>query len=301
MLAAVAALALLAGGCGGKNKTSSKSAAAPQQRVKAALLNTQKINSGVVKLDATLSGGAMPGSMKITGGGKFDLKATGGPAFDLEVALDIAGQIQKIGFVVVDGKSFMKFGDRAFSMDEVKKGGTSATGDLGGIKPEQIRKMIESLNTYVTNFKQTGTQQVDGQTLTIYTAKVDVKQISATAQKEAGDKIPSVPGLGDLSSLTRMFRGTVVRVGIGEDDLPHSVGLETSIGASGTTGTGELAGTVKANILLTKINEPVTIKAPKNVVKGVDALGALGTMFGGMGSTMGGGATGTMGGSSGGR
>lgn len=287
MLAAVAALALLAGGCGGKDKDASTSSATPQQRVKTALLNTQKINSGVVKLDATLSGGAAPGSMKITGGGTFDLKAAGGPAFDLEVALDIAGQSQKIGFVVVDGKSFMKFGDRAFSMDEAKKDGTSATGKLGGIKPEQIRKMIESLNAYVTDFKQTGTLQVDGQTLTVYTAKLDVNKISSKAQKDSGGQIPSIPGLGDLSSLTRMFRGTVVRVGVGDDDLPHSVSLETSIGASGTTGSGSLAGTVKANILLTKVNEPVTIKAPKNVVKGADALGALGSMFGGMGGPSG--------------
>lgn len=297
-LAAIAVLALLAGGCGDKKVVSKTSSAAPQQRVTTALANIQKVKSGVVKLDATISGAGMPGAMKVTGGGEFDLNSPGGAAFDLEIDLNIAGQNQKMGFVAVDGKSYMKMGDRAFAMGDTKKkkGSTSSTGSLGSIKPDEIRKLIDSLDEYLSDFKETGTVESDGQTLTVYTARVDTKKLSSKVQKETGSKIPEVPGLGDLGSLTSMFGDIAVRIGVGDDELPHSLGFETKFGATGSE--PGMSGTMKASLELSKVNEPVTIKVPKNVVEGAGGLEALGSLFGGMGSAMGGGATGTMGGSS---
>ncbi len=282
----VAALALLASGCGDNKKSAAKHAANPQEAVKTSLVNASKVKSGEMKYEATFSGGGMPGSMKISGDGVFDMEAKGGAAMHLTMAFDIAGQKQEMGFTMVDGKSYMEVGGQAMSMGDA----SGSTASTGKIDKKQIDEMFKALEGMIGEVKPAGTATVNGETVTVYSTTVDVTKAADEVEKQAKGNLPSsVPGFGDLKSLAKMFSDTKVRVGVDSDDLPRLVEFETSFnmgamgGATGASGSG--SGGFKVRAELTKANTPVTIEKPKNVVEGKGALDALGGMFGGMGAT----------------
>lgn len=282
----VAALALLATGCGDKKTSAAKHADNPQEAVKTSLLNASKVKSGEMKYSATFSGGGMPGSMQITGDGAFDMKAKGGAAMHFTMAFDIAGQKQEMGFTMVDGKSYMEFGGQATSLGD----SSGATASTGKIDQKQIDEMFKALEGMIGEVKPAGTQTVNGETVTVYSTTVDVTKAADEVEKQAKGQIPgSIPGFGDIKSLAKMFKDTKVRVGIDSDGLPRLVEFETSFnmgamgGATGASDSGSGGFKVKAE--LTKVNTPVTIKKPANVVAGKGALDALGGMFGGLGAT----------------
>ncbi|MBK5230406.1 MAG: hypothetical protein JJE27_04450 [Thermoleophilia bacterium] len=277
LLALVAALGLVAAGCGGKKAATSGQS--PEQRVKTAIANVTKINSGVVKIDATVSIGGMPGSFKVSGDGAFDTKAKGGPAFKLNMSINLGGQPQELGFTTVDGQGYMQFGKTAFAIGKAGGGSSQST---GAINPKQLKQLIGSLDGYFSDVKQDGTLQADGRTLTVYSAKVDLVRAATDAQRKIGT-LPAVPGLGNVQALAGSFGDTTVRIGIGDDELPRSIAIESSYGSTGNGATS--SGSLKLSALVTKVNEPVKIKKPAHVTEGQSALGGLGSMLGGLGAS----------------
>lgn len=282
------ALGLLVSGCGDKkNSTGTSSGKSPQQAVKASLVNAAKIETGELKFDATFSGGGMPGEMKFTGDGSFDTKAKGGAAIKLAMAFEIAGQKQQMGFTAIDGKSYLEMGGQAYSLGNQKSGSTAASGK---IDDKQIKEMINSLEDLIGETKADGTTTLNGETISVYSAKVDVSKAADEAKKQAGDKLPTtVPGLGDISTLAKMFGDTTVRVGVDGDEMPRTIEIESTFNMGGSTGstgsTGSGSGGFKVKAELVKVNEPVTIEKPANVIEGKNALDALGGLFGGLGAT----------------
>ncbi|MBI5310960.1 MAG: hypothetical protein HZB14_08075 [Actinobacteria bacterium] len=298
LIALLAAFGLIVAGCGDSNKSSSSSSGlSPEQRVKTALQNASKINSGSVTIDASISGAGMPGKMKLTGGGKFDTKAKGGPAVDMQVKFDMGfgGEPQEIGLVSVGGKSYLKFGGKFYAADEMMQGITGATGSTQktAIDAKDFQKLMDSLDGYVSDAKASGTQKVGDETLDVYSATIDVKKVMAEAQKQAGSALDSLSALGGTGDLTDSVGETTVEIGIDGNDLPRSFKIKSSMegGATGSTSGG---GTVEASLVLTEVNQPVTIEAPEKVEEGASLLEAFGSMLGGMGAS-GMGATGMMG------
>ncbi|MFY9468732.1 MAG: hypothetical protein WAP37_01255 [Solirubrobacterales bacterium] len=279
LFAALAIFALVATGCGSdaeKNSSATKPAASvdPATRMKAALANSAKLKSGEVKIDAALSGGGFPGSLKITGAGVFDMEAKPKPAVDVNFSIDFGSQKLQLGFATVGGKGYVEFGDRAFELN--KKQSRAASGM--SIDPRQIQDLVNSLDVYVSDVKKAGTLEAGGETLDVYTAKLDVKRLVNDLAKKSGNKLLSVPGLGNTKDLASSVGETTVRIGIDANDLPRSLGIDATFGG-GATG-GGAAGGIKATLILTKVNEPVTIKKPANVTKGQDATQALGGLLG---------------------
>lgn len=288
LISLVAACGLLATGCGDSKKTKSKGGTpagqTPADAVKSSIKKLADIKSGRFKFEATLSGTGMPGAMKFAGDGAFDTKAKGGPAVELNASFNMGSQAQKIGFVALEGKAYMIFGDQAFSMDDTLKGATGATGGAdnpGQISEKDIQEMIDLLDGLIGEVQEAGTADVGGATVTVYTAKLDVKKAAAEAEKKAGESLSGIPGLSDLNSLTSMFGDTTVRIGVDGDQMPRLVEIETSMATPTATTGGTEGGAIKFRLELIDPNEPVTIKKPENVTDSEGALDMLGGMFGG--------------------
>lgn len=285
LLTLLAVFGLLVAGCGDDNQTSSSNVP-PEQRVKTALQNASKINSGSVTLDAAISGGGLPGKMKLSGGGDFDTKAEGGPAIAIDVKFDMGfGEPQEIGLVSVDGKSYLKFGGKYYAADSMVPGATGASGSTStAIDSKQLQELIDSLDGYVSDVKAAGTKKVGDDTLDLYTATIDVKKAVAEAKKQAGSALEGLAALGGAGDLTEGVGETTVEIGVDSNDLPRSFKLNTSVEAGSTGGTSS-GGGIEASLVLTEVNQPVTIEKPDEVEEGSSLLEAFGSMFGGLGAS----------------
>lgn len=288
LLSLLAVCGLLVAGCGDDTKTSSSNVP-PDQRVKTALNNASKINSGSVTIDAALAGGGLPGKMKLTGGGDFDTKAEGGPAVDITVKFDMGfgGEPQEIGLVSVGGKSYLMFGGKYYEGDSMMKdfaGASDTTGSTSStaIDSKQLQELIKSLDGFVGEVTAAGTKKIGDETLDLYNVEVDVKKAVAEAKDQAGSALEGLAALGGGGDLTEGIGETTVEIGIDSNDLPRSFKLKTSVdsGAGGSTSEG---GSVEASMVLTEVNNPVTIEQPAKVEEGSSLLEAFGSMFGGLG------------------
>lgn len=289
LLALVAAIALVATGCGGDKKSSSSNVP-PSQRVKTALQNVEKIDSGSMTMSGSLSGAGMPGKMSVSGDGKFDTKAEGGPAVEMKMKLDLGfgGQPQEVGLISVDGKSYIEFGGKFYSADSMMKGITGATGDSKpksstAIDSKQLKEMINSLSGMVGEVTASGTKQVGGEKVDVYTATIDVSKAVDEAKKQAGSALDGLSALGGVGDLGKIFGDTKILIGIDSNDLPRSIEIKSTVDpkAAGASGSG---GTIEGSLILTEVNQPVTITKPAKVESGSGLLEALGAMFGGMGT-----------------
>lgn len=260
-LVACAALALVAAGCG--DKAAEKS---PSETVTAALQKTAAIKSGTADIEGSLATGSLPGSISVTGESKFDTAAEGGGAMEIALALSIAGQEQKFGFVTVDGKNYLTVGDKALE----QKGSSSQQ-----VEPGQISSFIDGLGKYVSDVKSAG--EVNG--LQSYTATVDVKKMIAENKGSSGatgdlSKL-SIPGIGSGSELSDSVSTADITVGVNSDGYAQELRIDMPLTIGGNTGG------VRANIKLADINGAVTIEKPENVVSSSADLGALGSFLGG--------------------
>lgn len=259
LAAAVALVAVFAAGCGSKTSSSSSSQS-PEAAFKAAMEKTSTITSGKSTLKGSMSVGSLPGSISISGGGPFDTKAEGGPALDLTLSVNIAGNDQKFGFVTVDGKSYMVFGDKAVE----QKNSGSATAD-----PGQIADFIKGLGENAADVQKTAENT--------YSATIDVKKILADAKKQSDSKLSDVqiPGLGNTDQLEKTLGDTKVTIKVDSEGYAQNMDINMSIKSDGSTGG------LRMTIDLSEINQPQEISAPKNVVSGASELGGIGSALGG--------------------
>jgi hypothetical protein len=263
-------VALIASGCGDKK---SSSTVPPQERVESALKNAANIKSGKSTLNATIAAGSLPGSFKVTGGGPFDTEAEGGAAFDISLKVNIAGFDQTIGLIAVDGKNYIEIGDKAFLSDKNSK-------SSGAIEPKTIQNLINSLNKYVSNVKQSASKEINGETVDVYSMTIDLGALAKDSVAKNDGAGASIPGLGNVSDLATSLGKADATVAINSDDMPVEIGIDADVG--GATDSGNSGG-LKGTLVLSDINEPVTIDKPKNVVTDSSALQALGGMLGGLG------------------
>lgn len=290
LLALAAATALIATGCGGDKTSSSSSNVPPDQRVNTALKNAQKINSGTVTFDGSMSGAGLPGKIKLSGGGDFDSKAKGGPAMDLKIKLDLGfgGEPQEMGLVTADGKSYIMFADKYYSADSMVPGATGSTGSTSStaIDSKQLTELIDSLDGLVSDVSASGTKKVGDEDVDLYTATIDVSKAVDEAKKQAGSALEGLSALGGAGDLGKAFGDTKIIIGVDSNDLPRSLEIKTSVdpGAAGATAAGG-SGSIEASMVLTEVNQPVTVEKPDKVESGNGLLEAFGSMFGGLGAT----------------
>lgn len=263
LIACVAALALavVLSGCGGSDEGVS-----PDTAVSDALKKAATITSGEAELNATINTGGFPPSFDITGGGPFDTEAKGGAAYDLDLVIQVAGTEQQIGFAAVDGKRYLKVGNKAAETRD------SASGSLD---PSSVKGFIDSLDKYVSNAQQGEDKTTDGETLKVYNFDIDVQKLFADA-KAAGDDISklSIPALGSVDELADSIDGATGTLAVASDGFPHELSVDVPI----KNGTSEA--NVRGAIVLKNINEPVTIEKPENIVDESE-LGGIAQMLGG--------------------
>lgn len=263
LIACVAALALavVLSGCGGSDEGVS-----PDTAVSDALKKAATITSGEAELNATINTGGFPPSFDITGGGPFDTEAKGGAAYDLDLVIQVAGTEQQIGFAAIDGKRYLKVGNKAAETRD------SASGSLD---PSSVKGFIDSLDKYVSNAQQGEDKTVDGETLKVYNFDIDVQKLFADA-KAAGDDISklSIPALGSVDELADSIDGATGTLAVASDGFPHELSVDVPI----KNGTSEA--NVRGAIVLKNINEPVTIEKPENIVDESE-LGGIAQMLGG--------------------
>ena len=136
----------------------------------------------------------------------------------------------------------------------------------------------------VSDVKAAGTETVGGEQLDIYTATIDVAKVLDEAKKQAGSAIEGLSALGGTGDLDKSVGETTIEIGIDGNDLPRSFKLKTSMdGATGST--SSTGGSLEASLVLTEVNQPVTIEKPAKVEEGGGLLEALGSMFGGLGAS----------------
>lgn len=251
VLSALMLAAVVAAGCGDSKSSSEQT---PQQAMQSALKKTSTITSAKTDIKGSISMGSMPGSISLTGTGAFDTKAAKGGALELEFAIELAGTKQSFGIVSVDGKSYMVVGGKALE----QKGDDSF--DTG-----EVQEFIEELGDYLTNVKSLGGGK--------YSADVDVKKlISDNEDGKLSDL--SIPGIGSGAKLQDALGNATVTVTVDSEGYAQTMDFNLSLTqAAGQSGS---QGGLRATISLENINEPVTIEAPKNVVKDSSELGVIG-------------------------
>ncbi|MFT4048757.1 MAG: hypothetical protein QM648_02860 [Solirubrobacterales bacterium] len=253
----VALAALVVAGCGSKSSSSSES---PDAALKAALDKTAGIKSGKADVSGAVSLGSVPGSIDISGTGVFDTEASGGGAMNITIGINVAGSQQEIGFVSVDGQSYLVSGDKG-----VKQG----KNDSGATSPDQIASFIKALGENATNVKKTGANT--------YTATIDVKKMFQESDKASGGKLSDlkIPGLGSSTDLAKSLGSTDITVTV------DSEGYASKLDLNMTLKTGNTTGGLRLNIALSEINQPQTIEKPKNIVSSTAELGGLGSALSG--------------------
>lgn len=261
VLALIAITALLLAGCG-----DSGSDEPPETQVKNALAKAAQIKSGVAKIEASISTGGFPGTIKLDGGGPFDTEAEGGAAFQLEFTVGVAGTEQQLGLTSVDGKNYVSAGDVA-----VQQKGDAAT----TFEPGQISSFIDSIGDYLSNVTEGSEAEADGEKLTTFNAELDIKKMFEDAKADGSDVAEfSIPGLGTADELAKQLSTADLTIGIAEDGMPRLLTIDMPL----QTGQGE--GGVRGTLILTKIDQAVTIEKPANVVDDPSALGAIGQILG---------------------
>jgi hypothetical protein len=260
-LALIALAALFAVGCG-----DSGSDEPADVQVKNALAKAAEIKSGVAEIEASINTGGFPGNIKLDGGGPFDTQASGGAAYSLDFPVGVAGTEQQLGLVSVDGKNYIVAGDVA-----VEQKGDAAT----TFEPGQISEFIASLGDHLSDVTEGSEAEADGQTLTSFNAKLDIKKMIEDAQADGSEVSKlSIPGLGSAEELAGQVSTADLTIGIADDGLPRLLTIDVPITSDG------MEGGVRGTLILTKIDEPVTVEKPANITDDPAALGVIGQFLG---------------------
>lgn len=260
LIASLALLAaLLLAGCGSDEED-------PQKVVESALEKAADITSGQAEVKASILTGALPPSFDIVGGGPFDTEAEGGVSYDLDLTVQVAGTEQELGFAAVDGKSYLKVGNKAA---ETKNN----TG--GGLDPGSIETFIDSLSDYVTEASFSEERNLGKEQLKVYDVVYDTAKLLEDLSNDNPELTQlSIPGLGSVDQLSEGIKNSTGSLGVGTDGFPHLITLNVPIERTSTQ-----AG-VRLSLTLTEINQPVTIEAPENIVERSE-LGGIADFLGG--------------------
>jgi hypothetical protein len=302
-VALVSALALAACGGGGNNED-------PQQVLTDTFSNPSSIKSGNFDLDVKVetSGGDNPGSLEVKLGGRFQNRGPGQfPAFDFDVSYhgDSGSQSQSgsggltatadRAFVNIQGTDYVvpqQLYDE-FTATYAQLQGQSGSSQGTGL----LQRLGINLVRWLTDLKNEGTEEVEGQNTIHITGKANVPQIVDDLKRIAKNAAGSVGNI-DLSQLDQLkdtIQSGDVDVNSGESDkllrrLELSFDLKPPPGTPGAPDSL----TLDLELNLADVNKPQNIQAPANAqpltasalrALGIDPSQLGGALRGGLGTS----------------
>ncbi len=269
-LALVSALLIAACGGGGNNED-------PKQVLTETFSNPTPVQSGTFDLDLKLetSGGSNPGTLEVKLGGKFQNRGQGQfPAFDVDVSLrgeSGSHTITGSGGLTSTGQSaFITFQGTNYAVpqqlyDEFVTSYVQLQGRNRGTSSGLLQRLGISLASWLTNLKNEGTDDVEGQKTIHVSGQADVPQIVTDLKKiaqSAGSAVGNV-NVSQLDQLTSVIKSGNIDVYSGETDK-HLRRLQISFDLKPPAGTPGAPTSLSFNLQLNvaNVNKPQTITAP---------------------------------------
>lgn len=301
---ALASAQLLAacGGSGGNTED-------PQRVLSETFSNPTPIKSGNFDLDFKVetNGGQSPGNFEVKLGGKFQSQAAASqfPQFDFDVSLRAESGSQTLsgsgGLTSTGSKGFVNIQGTEYSVpQQLYDRFTSTYSQLqsqGGTNPQAglLQRLNIDLAKWLTDLKNEGTEDVEGQQTIHVSGKANVPQIVADLKriaKDAGQSVGNVD-VSQLDQLNNTIQSGEVDVNTGETDkLLRRVGLEFTLKPPpGTPGAPDSLD-VHLQLNLADVNKPQTFQAPANAQPlnesalrrlGIDPSALGGSLRGGLG------------------
>jgi hypothetical protein len=303
-LALVSALLLAACGGGGDNNED------PQRVLTETFSNPTPITSGNFDLDFKVeaNGGDSPGTLEVKLGGQFQSQAANQfPQFDFDVSLRAESGSQTFsgsgGLTATGDRAFLNIQGTEYAVpQQVYDQFTSTYSRLqsrNGSNPQSglLQRLNIDLAQWLTDLKNEGTEDVEGQKTIHISGRANVPQIVGdlkTIAKDAGNSVGNVD-LSQLDQLNGTIKSGDVDVNTGETDkLLRRVGLSLDLKPpAGTPGAPDSL-EVHLQLNLADVNKPQTIQAPANAKPldatalqqlGIDPSAIGGALGGGLGSS----------------
>jgi hypothetical protein len=301
-LAVATALLLTACGGGGNNED-------PQRVLTETFSNPTSIRSGNFDLDLKIetNGGENPGRVEVKLGGRFQSRAAGQfPEFDFDLSYHADSGSQSVsgsgGLTATGDRAFVNIQGTEYAVpqqlyDEFTSTYAQLQGQTGsGQGTGLLRRLGINPVGWLTDLKNEGTEDVEGQETIHISGKANVPQIVddlKTIAKNAAGSVGSI----DPSQLDRL-KDTItsgdVDINSGESDkLLRRLGLSFELQPpQGTPGAPDSL-SIDFELNLADVNKPQTIRAPANaqpltarVLRGLGINPALlgGALRGGLGT-----------------
>ena len=268
--------ALLLGACGGGGGNDED----PQRVLTETFSNPTPIESGNFDLDFKIetSGGESPGTFEVKLGGQFQTQAPDQfPQFDFDVSLRAESGSQTFsgsgGLIATGDRAFVNIQGTEYAVPQrLYDQFTSTYAQLqsqNGASPQV--GLLERLNidmaSWLTNLKNDGTEDVEGQKTIHISGTANVPQIVDDLKKIAKDAGRSVGNvdLSQLDQLNNTLQSGDVDVNTGETDkqlrrLQLALDLTPPPGTPGAPDSLRL----EFQLNLADVNKPQTIRAPAN-------------------------------------
>jgi hypothetical protein len=301
-LAAALLLAACGGGGGGSNED-------PQRVLDLTFNNPTPIRSGNFDLDFKLeaNGGDNPGTLEVKLGGRFQSQTPGQfPEFDFDVSLRAESGSQTLsgsgGLTATGDGAFVNIQGTEYAVpQQLYDRFTSTYARLqsqNGSNPQAglLQRLNIDLSRWLTDLKNEGTEDVEGQKTIHISGKANVPQIVddlKTIAKDAGKSVGNV-NVSQLDRLNDTIQSGDVDVNSGESDkLLRRLGLSFDLKPPpGTPGAPDSL-TLDFELNLADVNKPQTIQAPANAQPltasvlrrfGLDPSALGGALRGGLGT-----------------
>jgi hypothetical protein len=304
-LALALASALLLAACGGGGGNDEN----PQQVLTQTFSNPTPIKSGNFDLDFKIdaNGGQSPGTLEVKLGGQFQTQAQGQfPQFDFDVSLRAESGSQTIsgsgGLTATGDRAFVNIQGTEYAVpQQLYDRFTSSYSQLqsqNGSNPQTglLQRLNIDLAKWLTDLKNEGTDDVEGQQTIHISGKANVPQIVAdlkTIAKDAGRSVGRVD-VSQLGQLNSTIQSGEVDVNSGETDkLLRRLGLEFTLKPpAGTPGAPDSID-LHLQLNLADVNKPQRIEAPSGAQpltgKVLEGLGVSPSILGGALGGLGGG------------
>jgi hypothetical protein len=275
-LAVALASALLIAACGGSGGNNED----PQHVLTDTFSNPTPIRSGNFDLDVKIetNGGSNPGTLEVKLGGRFQSRAAGQfPELEFDVSLRAEGGSQTLsgsgGLTVTGDRAFVNLQGTEYAVpqrlyDEFASTYAQLQGQ-GGANPQAglLQRLNIDLSRWLTDLKNEGTEDVEGQQTIHISGKANVPQIVTdlkTIAKDAAGSVGNV-NISQLDQLNSTIQSGDVDVNTGETDkLLRRLGLAFTLKPPpGTPGAPDSLD-FHLQLNLADVNKPQTIPAPAN-------------------------------------
>jgi hypothetical protein len=302
-LALIAALLLAAcGGSSGNNED-------PQRVLSETFSNPTPIQSGNFDLDFKIetNGGDSPGTLEVKLGGRFQSQAPDQfPQFDFDVSLRAESGSQTFsgsgGLTATGDRAFVNIQGTEYAVpQQLYDEFTSTYAQLqsqNGSNPQTglLQRLNVDLAKWLTDLKNEGTEDVEGQKTIHISGKANVPQVVndlKSIAKDAGQSVGNID-LSQLDQLNNTIQSGDVDVNTGESDkLLRRLGLSFDLKPPpGTPGAPDSLN-LEFQLNLADVNKPQAVQAPANAQPltgsvlrrlGLDPSALGGALRGGLGT-----------------